>query len=302
MPGQLYRLAARESNALISRDPCSALTLRSHTLTMLCSPDLLGLRGIQQMRHIACLAALLFLSACSQENLLQKFSTPEDQATAKAYIDRLRTHDFDEIEKALDPSLKVLAHDGTLARMSDLIPTQEPMSMKVVGAQTFYTPASKMVNTTFEYNFGEKWLLVNVAVQEKNGTKTIVGFHIYPRSRSLESENHFTLSGKGTTQYLFLAMTISVALLTFYSLFACVRTKLPGRKWPWVLFILLGLGKAAVNWTTGQWGFMPVSIQLFSASAVAQFYGPWIVAFSAPVGAIWFLLYRRKLLASAAIS
>ena len=138
------------------------------------------------MRQIACLVALLFLSACSQETLLQKFSNPEDQATAKAYIDRLRTHDFGEIEKALDPSIKSLALDGTLARMADLIPTREPTSVKVVGAQTFYTPASKMVNTTFEYNFGGKWLLANVAVQEKNGTKTIVGFHIYPRSRSLE--------------------------------------------------------------------------------------------------------------------
>jgi len=245
---------------------------------------------------------LLFLSACSQENLLQKFSTPEDQATAKAYIDRLRAHDFDEIEKALDPTIKGMAPNGTLVRMADLIPTQEPTSIKVVGAQTFYTTTSKMVNTTFEYDFDGKWLLANVAVQEKKGIKTIVGFHIYPRSRSLESENHFTLSGKGATQYLFLAMTISAALLTLYALVACVRTKLPGRKWPWVLFILLGFGKAAVNWTTGQWGFMPVSIQLFSASAVAQFYGPWIVAFSAPVGAIWFLLYRKKLLASAAIS
>ena len=254
------------------------------------------------MRQIACFVVLLFLSACSQENLLQKFSTPEDQATAKAYIDRLRTHDFGEIEKALDPSIKDMALNGTLARMADLIPTQQPTSMKVVGAQAFYTPASKMVNTTFEYDFGGKWLLVNVAVQEKNGARTIVGFNIYPRSRSLESENHFTLAGKGTAQYLFLAMAISAALLTLYSLVACIRTKLPGRKWPWILFIICGFGTLAVNWTTGQWSIAPLSVQLFSVSATAQFYGPWIVAVSAPVGAIWFLFYRRKLLASAAMN
>ena len=254
------------------------------------------------MRHLACLVALFFLSACSQEDLLQKFFTPEDQATAKIYIDRLRTHDFDEIERAADQSIKGPNLRSTLVQMADQIPAQYPTSVKLVGAQTFHLPAGTMTNTTFEYDFGGKWLLANVAVQEKNGTKTIVGFNIYPRSRSLESENHFTLSGKGTTQYLLLAMAISAALLTLYALVACVRTKLPGRKWPWILFIIFGFGTVAVNWTTGQWSIAPLSVQLFSVSATAQFYGPWIVAVSAPVGAIWFLLYRRKLLASAAVS
>ncbi len=243
---------------------------------------------------------ILLLSACSQDDMLQKFSSSEEQATAKGYIDRLRARDFGAIENAMDKSIRSPNTNDTLAKMADMIPTQQPKSMKLVGAQTFHSPGSTMVNTTFEYNFGTTWLLANVAIQDRNGTKTIVGFNVYPRSQSLESQNRFTFSGKSMAQYLILSMTFLVALLTLWSLTMCIRAKLPGRKWPWILFILFGFGKVAVNWTTGQWSFMPLSIQLFSASAFAQLYGPWIVSASLPVGAIFFLIHRKKLVAPVA--
>jgi hypothetical protein len=92
-----------------------------------------------------------------------------------------------------------------------------------------------------------------------------------------------------------LGFAIFVPLITLWALVSCVRTKLKGRKWPWVLFILLGIGKFAVNWTTGAWEFAPISVQLFGASATAPFYGPWTVAVSLPLGAIAFLAFRNKL-------
>ncbi len=88
-------------------------------------------------------------------------------------------------------------------------------------------------------------------------------------------------------------------LLTLYALVICIGTRLVGRKWPWVLFILVGFGSIAVNWTSGQWRVVPFSIQLFSASVAAQLYGPWIVSASIPLGAIVFLALRKELQAPA---
>jgi hypothetical protein len=68
-----------------------------------------------------------------------------------------------------------------------------------------------------------------------------------------------------------------------------------GRKWLWVLFILLGLGKLAVNWSTGEWQVMPLAVQVFSASIFSSPYSPWILAVSFPLGAIVFLFRRREL-------
>jgi len=66
----------------------------------------------------------------------------------------------------------------------------------------------------------------------------------------------------------------------------------------WGLFILFGIGKVAVNWTTGQWEASPLALQLFSASAGASLNGPWVFAVSLPLGAIVFLLRRQSIQAA----
>lgn len=237
--------------------------------------------------------ALVGLAGCSQEEMLQKFSSPQDQAAAKNYIDHLRARNFDEIEKTLDPSIRTPDMRDRLVQMAEAMPTREPDSIKVVGAQRFSTADATTISTAFEYNFGDKWVLAHVTVGDRQGTKTIVGFNITPMAQSLEAQNRFTLAGKSAVQYSVLVAAIAAVLVTFYSLVVCIKTKLSERKWLWVIFILVGFGKLAVNWTTGEWGFVLLAVQLFSASAVAPLYGPWTIAVSVPVGAIAFLFYKR---------
>jgi hypothetical protein len=244
------------------------------------------------MRYLMLLLSLVVIEGCSRDQVLQKFSSPEDQATARGYIDRLRAHDFDEIEKAADKSIKSPALRATLEQMSRLIPTGEPTSVKVVGAQKFYASGATTVNTTFEFDIGGRWFLINLATKAKDGAKTIVGFRVLPEARSLDDQNRFGLSGKAPVQYTILGAAIAAALISLYALVLCIRTKLPGRKWPWVVFILLGIGKVWVNWNTGAWGAVPISVQLFSASAFSAMYGPWMVSASVPLGALAFLIYR----------
>ena len=102
-------------------------------------------------------------------------------------------------------------------------------------------------------------------------------------------------------QYGVLATAITMAIFTIVVLVACIRTKMKRRKWLWVLFILFGFGKLSVNWATGQWGVMLLAAQLFSASGTAAFFGPWIVSVSLPVGAVLFLIKRRRLEAGPAV-
>jgi len=239
-------------------------------------------------------ASLLMQVGCSQDDVVQKFSSPEEQATAKGYIDRLRAGKYEELEKAADSSIQGPNLRDTLAKMAALVPTQEPNSIRLVGAQRFHAPGATTVNMTFEYNYGDKWLLANVAVQDRNEAKTIVGFNINPITQSLQSQNRFTLVGKSATQYLVLTAAISAGLITLYSLVLCIRTNLPSKKWVWILFIAFGFGKIAVNWTTGEWSIAPFFVQLLGASAFAPLHGPWTIGVSLPVGALMFLIYRRR--------
>jgi hypothetical protein len=249
-------------------------------------------------RHLILSMFLIALIACSQQDLLQTFASPAEQSDARHYIDLLRQQRYEAIEEAMDPSIGGPSLHGTLVSMAALVPAGEPTSVTLVGANRMNASGSETVNLTFEYNFSGKWIVANVAVKRNGSNTTIVGFHIYPQPNSLEQQNRFTLGGKSAFQYLVLGLAVILPLFTIFALVICVRTKLKGRKWPWVLFVIFGIGKFAVNWTTGQWGYSFLNAQLFSAGAFAPIYGQWTIFLSIPVGAIVFLMCRKQLKAA----
>jgi hypothetical protein len=249
------------------------------------------------------IVVLGMLAACSQEEMLQKLASPAEQAVARKYIDELRSLDFGDIEKVIDPTIADQVAGGTLAKMAALIPEGTPTSVQLVGAYRFSSPSvGTTLNLTYEYQFGTRYLLMNVATKTRDGVMTIVGFRVQPESTSLKAQNSFHFSGKGALQYGVLAAAITTAIFTLVVLIVCIRTKIEKRKWLWILFILFGFGKLSVNWATGQWGVMVLAVQLFSASASAAFSGPWIVAVSFPVGAVLFLIKRRTLAGISAVN
>jgi hypothetical protein len=246
-------------------------------------------------RHLLLSILLVALEACSQQNMLQKFASPAEQSAARHYIDLLRQGRIDVIEAAMDPAIGESSSHGTLVSMAALIPVGEPTSVALVGANRMKASGSETVNLTFEYNFSGKWILANVATKREGGPITIVGFHIYPQANSLEEQSKFALGGKSAFQYFVLGLAIVLPLFTLFALVICIKTKLKGRKWPWVLFVIFGIGKFALNWTTGQWGYSLLNIQLLSAGAFAPLYGQWTIFLSIPLGAVVFLMRRKQL-------
>lgn len=248
------------------------------------------------MRCLALFLCVFFLMSCSREQFIQKISSPEDQATARAYIDQLRAHQFDALETAADPRIKNSTIHATLVRMSQMIPAGEPTSVKVVGAQSFSGAGATTVNTTFEFDFDGKLLLINVAVKTKDGAKSIIGFNVKPELQTVKEQTRFSLSGKSPIQYTVLGVMIAAALCSVYALILCIGTELPSRKWPWILFILFGIGQVTVNWNTGEWVTKFAWLQLFSAGVLEDSSGPWLVSASLPLGALVFLIYRKMVL------
>lgn len=235
----------------------------------------------------------LLLFGCDQAALVKRFASPEDEANARRYIDLLRQGKFAQIERDLDPSLVDSNIQDTLGRMAAMIPPEGPKSIKVVGAHTFRGPDVSRTNITLEYEFPSKWVLADVTTQKKEGSFTVVGFHVTPIADSLENLNKFTLVGKGKVQYFVLMLAILATLFSLYALVLCMRAKNIKNKWLWVIFVLVGVGKLAVNWTTGEWGFQTIAFQIPCGTASAQLYGPWVVAVSLPLGAIVFMLHRE---------
>jgi hypothetical protein len=61
---------------------------------------------------------------------------------------------------------------------------------------------------------------------------------------------------------------------------------------------LLGLGKFAINWTTDETtaSFLPLPVVVIGSIGRRDILGPWIVAFSLPIGAVVALLRRNHVL------
>jgi hypothetical protein len=242
---------------------------------------------------------LALVAGCDKGSLLKVLSSPADEKVATYYIDLLRDHQFAPIEQDMDPSLQGAKVAGALAAMANIIPPQAPISMKLVGANTLRTPSIYKTNYTFEYQYPDRWLLINVATLKKGGVLTIVGFNVRKLPDSLENINRFTLAGKQPLQYAVLVAAVLIPLFCIYVLVLCAQTPIPKRKWLWIIFILLGFFTFSINWTTGQWGLSPISFQLLGVACTQPLYGAWIVSISLPVGAIVFLTKRKGFLKAA---
>ena len=230
---------------------------------------------------------------------MKSFGSSADEMVAAQYMDLLRDHRHAQIEKDVDPSLrKANLHDVPVA-MAAVIPAQPPLSMKIVGANVFKSPSVCKTNYTFEYQYPDRWLLISVATQKKDGMFTLVGFSAYQLKGSLEHMNRFTVAGKSPLQYLVLAAAVLIPLFCVYALVLCAVTPMPRRKWLWIIFILLGVSSFSVNCTTGQWGFKPLSFLLLGPGCSRPLYGAWMISVSVPLGAIWFLLRRKSYLRAA---
>lgn len=248
------------------------------------------------MRFFTLVGILLLgvAAGCDQASMVKLMTPAEDEVVARNYLKLLRENNFEQIEKDADPKIRTPALHDTLVEMAAMIPPGEPTSMKVVGTNTQSSVNSHKSNITFEYQFQSKWLLANVAVEKKNGTSTIFGFRVQPLPDSLENMNKFSLDGKSSLHYAVVTLVALIPIFILYALILCIRTKIPKRKWLWIIFILLGFGKIAFNWASGEWVFQALAFQLFGAGAVAAPYGPWTLTISLPLGAIWFLICRQS--------
>ena len=243
---------------------------------------------------------LMILSGCSQnsEESLKEFVPPEDMAQVTNYISLLRQGRIGDIQKYMDPSMRDAATHNMLAKMAAQIPRQNPISVKIVGANRSKSEGIYTSSLVFEYQFPTNWILINVILHRKAGVATLADMDVRPVPDSLEHSNRFSLARKSAFQYLIFALAILIPIFISYALFLCIMTKITKRKWLWIIFILLGFGRITMNWTTGHWYFDPLNVQLFGTGAVAPLFSPWLITVSVPVGAIIFLLRRKKLTAS----
>ncbi|MHC4104230.1 MAG: hypothetical protein ACYSR9_04765 [Planctomycetota bacterium] len=226
---------------------------------------------------------------------LEKFVNKEADKFARTYIDILRKGEIEQAKELLDPRGVNSKTQSQLQKIANLLDKGELISIEVVGVNVFRNRDRIRNTLTYQLQFKDAWILTIVTVEGVSKNQKIYKFQVKPIPRSLEEINAFTFSGKSFRHYIILLIAIGIPVFIIYTIVLCVRTKMK-RKWLWIIFMLFGIGKYSFNWTSGLMGFMPLAIQLIPTSAFKGGpYAPWIINISVPIGALAFILKRRKI-------
>lgn len=252
--------------------------------------------------RLPAILCLLFVVGCfgmtfarsHQGGIMERMTSPADRAQVEGYVNLLQQRKFDVIEKGLDPNIVGDGTSGQLAEMAAQLPKQSPTSVKVVGFNRYLGDDLVTQTVTLEYEFPGRWLLANLTTQTKAEAQTITGFYVNVIPDSLEHSNRFTLVDKGLNQYLIMFLVLIDMGLTLLALVFCVRNGVNKRNWFWPIVCVFGVGRIAVNWTSGQTSFTPIWIGFPPAGAAATFYGPWTVYAAVPVGVILYMLLQVR--------
>ncbi|MCP4611024.1 MAG: hypothetical protein GY845_20135 [Planctomycetes bacterium] len=251
------------------------------------------------------MTCLLFCAGCGFEGFLKKqlarFTPKEADKFARSYIDILLKGDIEKAEKLLDPKVVNSKTQSQLQNIANLLDKGKLISTESVGVNMFRNRDRVRNTLTYQLQFEDVWLLAIVTVDGVSGNQKIYRFHVKPIPKSLKEINAFTFSDKSFRHYIILLIAIGIPVFIIYTIVLCARTKMK-RKWLWIIVILLGVGRCSFNWTSGQMVIQLIFIQLIPTSAFKGGpYAPWIINISVPVGALLFLMKRRKIMKSISV-
>lgn len=244
----------------------------------------------QHSRLLAAAILLSFVLGCDQGTQIEK-KYPEDTSLSRTYFEFLQSGQYERVENDFDSMITNRSDFRTeFDEMVATIPKENALSVTPKWIRIDCDHGICVHQIILEYRYKNELLLFNVLIRKAGALSSIVGMNIRVIPESAITASEFRLSDKGFPQYAVLLMAIFFPVFSLYVLVLCIRSKIGLRKWLWAVFILIGVSRLGVNWATGQPNFQLFAIQLFSAAASAETYGPWTVSVSIPLGAILFLL------------
>jgi hypothetical protein len=219
---------------------------------------------------------------------------------ATRQVNALRSKNLASVETNFSPSVATIGLGTTLEKMAALFPVDEPRAVKVVAFRQSKNGAG--TDLALEYELPHEWILVRISILKSSDGFLISGLFINPISSSVEEMTGWGWAKRGVKHYIFLSAAVIMPLFILTVFVICLRSRLHKRKWLWLVFILFGIGQFTLNWHTGEISVKPLQFLFLGAGYFApMLYSPlaWplYIMMSLPVGAIVFLVRRKRLLA-----
>lgn len=250
-------------------------------------------------KSVVAVAALSFavatLSACSALK-----PDPSADTVAAQVFDDLRLGRMAAVQARLTPEAKAVVTPAQVEAVRAYAPRGAPLERRAINWSTFIDASGPQTATmAYELRYPDEGVLYSLTLKRPNAAAPwgVESFNLNRASNAELARGKLQLTGKPPGQWAFLAMTVLSPVLMLLALVAVLRGPKMKRKWLWAIVALAGIGSAQMNWTTSQWGFQILSIQLIGAGVTKTgFLGffPWLLKFTVPVGAVAALWRVRK--------
>lgn len=229
--------------------------------------------------------------------MTERFIPKKESEFAKECISKLRNREFDYIKSLTSQEIISQVDDDLLLKMADLFRDGKLISTELIGSHVNIFNGEWQGNFSFEYEFESGWNLANVALRKTNNNGyEIIGLNVYQSMASQRDINKFSLSSKSVIHYIILILIIIIPLFICVTIFICAKTPNIKKKWLWIIFIMCGVVRLKINWTSGQYIIQLISVYLFGFSFQKTGpYAPWILSVSLPLGAIIFWMKRKQI-------
>jgi hypothetical protein len=273
---------------------------------------------------IIAIASLLFLTLTLKPILLtedplvfaakvdQQMAPMEAAQFAKRFFADIRARDLEAAKSALDPKVVDSQIKEKLSAVANIFPIEAPKSIKFSGFREIKADGVfSNVTIYMQYEYSDRWILATARLQKLGGNFVVASAEAQPNRDSIENFNKFKFLGQDVKHYAVFIAAISLLLFGIYVFALCIKEVASRPKsvgpWLWIIFVLVGFGKVEFNWINGMFYFFQNSayanssqghaIELFEFP-VARFslspQTPLVVMMSVPLGAIIFLLRRKK--------
>jgi hypothetical protein len=254
----------------------------------------------------------LLLSGCSQpeesrleqehQAYVQKLIPPGKDAAARHFIELIRLGEIGHAQQMAGPPLQGEDAIPALRRLHDIISQGELLQVEPIGYQkkviTYAQEEIHLDDFTYQLHFNGRWYYAEVVLNSSPNSNAVLGFQItwFNDFESMAAFNRFTFAGRSWRDWSALLLSILIPIFIIATTAICAFSSV-GRKWLWIVFILIGIVQFRYDWTHALVDVKPLSLLLLGTGYQREnIYSPLILQWAIPVGAFIFLICRRKLI------
>ncbi len=247
-------------------------------------------------RFLVFLPVVLAL-ACYQQPGAGRQPAADVLSFAQGAMGKLRMNEIASLEPSFGPPLTLPGARVEVERMAKLFPTGEPSGVRLIAFVENDT--KEATDLAFAYEYPGTAVIARISIVRTGQRLEIYGLFIDRPDVSVPDITGVNWRGKRFFQYVVLGLAAVVPIVIVMTLVTCIRTPHLQRRGAWIVFVLFGVGQITLNWHTGSVSVNLLSILLLGAGyAVPMTFPPivWplLITVSLPVGAVSFLLKRRR--------